>query len=47
MTESGAVLDPQKSGPESPPWVITEAARERLVEVAHQSPRAFGRDRST
>jgi transposase len=42
-----AALDPQKSGPKTPTRMIDEAARERLVEIAHQSPRAFGRDRST
>lgn len=40
-------LAPQKSGPKNSTRVLDEAAGARLVEIAHQSPRAFGRARST
>lgn len=40
-------LRPQKSGPKQPERIFDEAGRERLMSIAHQSPRQFGEQRST
>lgn len=40
-------LRPQKAGPKQPERIFDEAGRERLMSIAHQRPRQFGKDRST
>ena len=40
-------LRPEKSGPKQPERIFDEAKRERLMSIAHQSPRHFGKERST
>jgi len=42
-----ASLTPEKPGPKDPDRIFDEAKREALVELAHQSPRAFSKERST
>lgn len=41
-----ASLTPKKSGPKDPDRIFDEMKREALVELAHQSPRAFEKERS-
>lgn len=36
----------QPKGPQEPERLVDESGRERLMEIAHQSPRAFGKARS-
>lgn len=40
-------LHPQKSGPKEPERIFDEGKGERLMSIAHQSPRHFGKNRST
>lgn len=40
-------LRPLKSGPKQPERIFDEALRERLMGIAHQSPRHYGKQRST
>jgi len=40
-------LHPQKSGPKQPERIFDEAKGERLMSIAHASPRHFGKQRST
>lgn len=40
-------LHPEKSGPKQPERLFDETKRERLMSIAHQSPRPFGKQRST
>lgn len=40
-------LIPPPRGPQEPERLFDEAKRERLMEIAHQSPRAFDKPRST
>jgi transposase len=40
-------LRAEKSGPKEPERLFDEMKRERLMALAHQSPRAFGKARST
>ena len=42
-----ASLRPEKSGPKTPERIFDEAGRERLMALAHESPRRFGKPRST
>lgn len=42
-----ASLTPEKSGPKDPDRIFDEAKREALLELAHQSPRDFSKERST
>lgn len=39
-------LRPEKSGPKAPERIFDEATRERLMALAHESPRRFGKTRS-
>lgn len=39
-------LHPEKSGPKQPERIFDEAKRERLMAIAHQSPRRFGKPAS-
>ena len=40
-------LHPEKSGPKRPKRLFDEPGRERLMALAHESPRRFGKTRST
>lgn len=40
-------LRPEKSGPKTPERIFEEARRKRLMALAHESPRRFGKARST
>lgn len=40
-------LTPKPKGPQDPDRLFDELARERLQEIAHRSPRQFGKPRST
>lgn len=40
-------LQPKKSGPKDPERIFEEEKREALLELAHQSPRTFSKNRST
>lgn len=45
--DSLACLTPGKPGPKDPECLFDEAKQERLLEIAHRSPRSFGKARST
>ena len=40
-------LEPQAPGPKNPERIFDEDARQELLEIAHRSPRDFGKARST
>jgi transposase len=42
-----ACLSPGKPGPKAPERLFDEEKQDRLMEIAHQSPRHFGKARST
>lgn len=46
-TSGLASLEPKPMGPKAPEYIFDDEKSQQLMEIAHQSPRRFGKERST